>query len=222
MLRTFYFIGFFFILVLHAHADQHEWTVSERDMRRIVGAENQIVKWCREDGSPGVRYASANIDLSGYKRCGELEASLTCDATGRKFITKGKTPHGYQNCDVGPRIYIERDGEPLKPTTEVAAPDRSLDDLNGILDGSSQPIQPMSPGEQDQFEKELAKLGKNRGDFSATMSRVLSQYLGQQPGQDKKGARARRNRGINGFEGVLKSLDPQSKKLVEQYFGISP
>ncbi|MCB0346396.1 MAG: hypothetical protein KDD66_14850 [Bdellovibrionales bacterium] len=75
----------------------------------LLGA-NSIVKWCEKDGE-GVRYASSNIDLKGYVKCGELQASKTCDAVGNRFFSPQsdkKSPHGYLDCNIGPRIQIER------------------------------------------------------------------------------------------------------------------
>lgn len=75
----------------------------------MLGA-NDIIKWCEDDGD-GVRYASANIAIKGYSRCGGLKASKTCDATGNRFFSPGPSkdsPHGYLDCSIGPRIEIER------------------------------------------------------------------------------------------------------------------
>ncbi len=75
----------------------------------VLGA-NEIIKWCEEDGE-GVRYASSNIALKGYKKCGEVQASKTCDAVGNRFFSPQpdkKSPHGYLDCSIGPRIEIER------------------------------------------------------------------------------------------------------------------
>lgn len=99
------------------------WTVDITKQHPPISQENRIIKWCAESGD-GVRYASANIELKGYKPCGELKTAMQCDPAGARMINPaGDFPSSYRDCSVGPRIKIERhDPLPLQEPSELGTP----------------------------------------------------------------------------------------------------
>ena len=75
-------------------------------------AEPGIERWCKP-GTSDVRFTSAGIQPDGYERCGAVEVSQYCDALGNKLYSNDKSvPYDFKKCGE-PRIYMERDGEPI-------------------------------------------------------------------------------------------------------------
>ncbi len=83
------------------------------DLRSEASVAQSIVKWCDHD-SGHERYASSGITPAGYEPCGELAVVAYCDALGNKYIGPlDNVPFGYKDCKLGPRIYAEKDGQPV-------------------------------------------------------------------------------------------------------------
>lgn len=83
------------------------WATDSSKEHPAPSAENRIIRWCSTDGKQE-RFASANIDLTGYAPCGELSTPIYCDASGRRMIGGSNHPPVYKDCSVGPRIVVER------------------------------------------------------------------------------------------------------------------
>ena len=87
--------------------------------------DQSITKWCKAD-SAEVLYANAGLAIPGYAPCGEVAAAKSCDPRGARMITPTPTtPSGiYKDCALGPRIYLEKDGRPMKLVHDAPASQR--------------------------------------------------------------------------------------------------
>lgn len=218
----------------------------------LEGNPNDIVKWCEEDGE-GVRYASANIDLKGYDKCGELKAQKTCDASGQRFISPSSTaPHGYLDCEIGPRIYVRRhldlesdvlefqdfreDGTGAHVKNTTPEMERKADPLADYMQSLDSLLQSnFSPSSKNEktSKRRSSKRGKrhSRNNSTAPLSvpgmgqyeKMLEPYLRQhgispdvlKPPKTKQDVK----RQEKAVKKLFDSLDPDSRRLVEQFLG---
>ncbi len=134
MARKLLLISYFFLSASLAHAEER-WSSDRSKEHPPASSENRIIKWCRDDGKHE-RFASANLDIKGYKPCGELQVPVNCDPAGQRMISKtGKPPEAYKDCGVGPRIVVKRtDGGTIEGDVSADSPDaltsRERADLN--------------------------------------------------------------------------------------------
>lgn len=66
-----------------------------------------IMRLCDQNGA----VVFSNIALSNHQPCGDLETAVLCDASGQKYLSKQTAPHGYLDCDMGPRIQVLKNGK---------------------------------------------------------------------------------------------------------------
>lgn len=135
------------MLVATAASADEQWSEDATREHRPEAAENRIIRWCSDDGSHQ-RYASANLNIAGYRPCGELAIPVACDPGGKRMITKEPMPAAYRDCSVGPRIVVERtDGPPIEEEpSEIGA---------SASDSSGEPVSPLSTREKSNLKKEL-------------------------------------------------------------------
>ncbi len=78
------------ILILTSSTWAENWSFNDKQNLPAQKDENRIIKWCDKETGKKTRYASANIELAGYKPCGAIKSIDVCDANGNKFL--GDTP----------------------------------------------------------------------------------------------------------------------------------
>ncbi len=170
------------------------WTIDISKQHPPVSAENRIIRWCSEDGSKH-RYASANIDLKGYKPCGQLSSVVSCDPSGaRVFSSSSQPPPGSRNyahrdCSVGPRIKVVRH-EPNPVTSSDFTGERS----QVAADGS--PPTGLSAAEYKRLERDfkVAQAEQERKN-QKELEQVMSAMFGALSGGSGRGRDSRQRRG---------------------------
>jgi len=196
-----------------------EWSVDEATQLPPTAPENRIIKWCQLEGD-GVRYASSNLNIPGYKPCGKLAVTMNCDSTGRRYIGEEiSSGYTYRDCSVGPRITIERtDGE------QIEAESFANDDVKpGDPD-------PMSTDERTDMENDLAKIEQQQQKQTQQELMMIQQLLfgGMfNPNPQKKSKRRKKRfsksemrKQKRELKKQLKSMDPATKKTLEAMLGV--
>lgn len=165
-------------------AQSERWTVDSPPSAEKAIPQGQVLKWCEIKGKR-VRYAT-NI-VSGYRLCGNLSASRTCDPSGKRFIAASadNAPYAFKDCSIGRRIYVKRHDDPIvlepppedmlrpkivKPTT---TPEERAKDLLDFKDYSDRdPV--MSPEEKAELRRKMKERdAKAQDDIAIDIDQVF-------------------------------------------------
>lgn len=189
------------------------WSKDSSKEHDPPSSENRIVKWCSDEGQH-VRYASANITLSGYHPCGTLGIHKTCDPSGNRFFGKAddSRPYAHQDCAVGPRIVIVNHGK--KDIIDTSAVPKEGEEIGSLTDD-----------EQQALKEEMDKAAKvhSQHDPVVEMQKLIgllqAGLFPTRPGNDKQQQQiidAQKE-----LQKILKSFDPQTKKVLESFLNIN-
>lgn len=101
-------------LLLSQSAFAGDFAYTKDELAQAAGvvalSANHVARWCNNiDGS--VIYG--NIANQGFHQCGMLQLPARCDASGQKYLGSGAPPHGFLDCDLGPRIQVLKGGKAL-------------------------------------------------------------------------------------------------------------
>lgn len=152
--------------MLLAEEGAERWTVEPTEADLAPLASGQVLKWCEPNGKK-VQYSTRVVP--GYRLCGDLTASRSCDPSGRRFITPPgakERPYAYKDCGVGRRIYVKRHDDPivlapppddgLKP--KIEKPEITVEERQkSLLDFKDYSAQDpaVSEKEKDEFRKKM-------------------------------------------------------------------
>jgi len=98
------------ILILNLNAWADNWSFNNKKNLPAQKDENRIIKWCDKETGKKTRYASANVELAGYKPCGAIKSIDVCDANGNKFLGDVPKKGIFTQCSSGE---IVKDGETI-------------------------------------------------------------------------------------------------------------
>ena len=195
------------LIPISASAD--EWSLENGKEFPPEQPENRIIKWCSEDGKK-TRYASANLKIKGFKPCGRVSTSKTCDAGGNRLIGKGKDlPRDHKDCSVE-RIFIVNYGE-----------DDTVDRTNMVK--PDEDVKPLSEDELAALQREVKNAKKKHKSPQAQMqsimnafSRSMSQNNRNKSKQRRRQSKRERERMLKSIEEMLKGYDPSIQKAVKE------
>ncbi len=104
----------------------------------------QLEKWCNTSDPDDVKFTNVALEVEGYEKCGNLSTITLCDATGKKYFGPADSvpSDSYQDCSLGQRIYVEKDGIPVdvneamrlkpKPVSQLAKNSKSPESIPSV------------------------------------------------------------------------------------------
>ncbi|MFN8392190.1 MAG: hypothetical protein U0136_17995 [Bdellovibrionota bacterium] len=190
-------------------AESEQWTEQASNQHPAVGAHNRIIRWCSSEGKPE-RFASANISLKGYQPCGELQTPISCDPSGRRYISKdANTPYAYKDCGTE-RIHMPRRKD--LPFDEHGNP---IGDVAQQANGAD----PLSTNEAASLRRDVKKIEAAQSqDLDMQIEKMLSSMMNQMisgANVNRGGKAAPRGRALvdeRQLEMLMRYVDPQQQE----------
>ncbi|MCB0334381.1 MAG: hypothetical protein KDD55_12825 [Bdellovibrionales bacterium] len=98
--------------------------LSAETLHPVKLEKGELQKWCAPHDKTQVRFSNLMLEQEGYSRCGSVQTVALCGPLGEKYIGPATdAPPAYKDCQLGPRIYIEKDGVPVDVASVMNTPE---------------------------------------------------------------------------------------------------